>query len=143
MFIGEYQNKIDDKGRLAVPVKFRAYLSDGAVVTRGLDGSLSLYPKAEWAKIAEKLSNLPISQKEARSFVRLMLAGAMEVELDKQGRMVLPQYLRAYAGIKSNVLVAGLFNRVEIWSQDRWSEESKDYMERSDSWAEVLGSLGV
>ncbi len=143
MFIGEYQNKIDEKGRLSVPVKFRLQIGTGAVVTRGLDGSLSLYPEEEWRKIAEKLAGLPITQTEARAFARLMLAGAMEVELDKQGRIVLPQYLRSYANIKSDVIVAGIYNRVEIWAAEKWSDQTKSFLDKGDSFAAALTDLGV
>lgn len=143
MFIGEYQHNIDDKGRLAVPSKFRAKLAGGAVVTRGLDSCLFLYTKEEWEKLAKKLSELPISQASARAFSRLMLAGAMEVDIDKQGRVVLPAYLREYAGINKEVVVAGLFNRVEIWCQDKWGAYKADTEKESSDIAEHLGSLGI
>src|SRR3954469_25468978 len=100
MFIGEYAHNLDDKGRLAIPVKFRTDLKKGAVVTRGLDNCLFLYTKAEWEKLAEKLATLPISQANSRAFARLMLAGAMDVEVDKQGRIILPEYLRTFAKLK-------------------------------------------
>ena len=111
MFIGEFKHNIDEKGRLAIPVKFRSDLAKGAVVTRGLDDCLFVYTLEEWEKLANKLSNLPISQAKARAFARLMLAGAMDVVPDKQGRINLPEYLRQYAGLKKEVIVAGLYNR--------------------------------
>src|SRR5581483_1224066 len=98
MFIGEYSLNMDNKGRMAVPAKFRANLNAGAVLTRGLDKSLFLYPKAQWDQIAQKLAALPISQANSRAFARLMLAGAWDVEIDKQGRMIVPEYLRKFAG---------------------------------------------
>lgn len=122
MFIGEYHNKIDDKGRLAVPAKFREDLTGGAVVTRGLDGCLFVYTKSEWAKLAERLTTLPLTAANARAFARHMLAGAMDVEIDKQGRFVLPGYLRQFAKINSEVVVAGLFNRLELWDKTAWTE---------------------
>ena len=143
MFIGEYKHSIDQKGRLAVPVKFRAKLASGAVVTRGLDGSLFLYPQEEWQKLAQKLSELPISQSDARAFLRLMLAGAMDVEIDKQGRITIPGYLREYAGIKNSVVVAGLFNRLEIWSSEKWDTYKQTTEKESESIAEHLGDLGI
>lgn len=143
MFIGEYQHNLDDKGRVAIPVKFRAKLSDGAVVTRGLDESLVLYPASEWQKIATKLSELPLSQGKARAFARLMLAGAMEVEPDKQGRMIVPGYLREYAKLKSQVVLTGLFNRVEIWDSQIWKEYRNIAETESASIAEELGAFGV
>ncbi|MEK7460753.1 MAG: division/cell wall cluster transcriptional repressor MraZ [Patescibacteria group bacterium] len=120
MFVGEYTHSIDDKGRLAIPAKMRRDLEDGAVVTRGIDTCLFVYPKNEWLKLAEKIAALPLSDPKARSFSRLMLAGAMEVEFDKLGRILLPSYLRDYATLKGEVTVAGVFNRVEIWEKKAW-----------------------
>jgi MraZ protein len=120
MFIGEYNNKVDEKGRLAIPVKFRSALADGAIVTRGLDGCLFVYTKSEWAKLAERLTTLPLTAANARAFARHMLAGAMDLEIDKQGRVNLPGYLRQSAAISANVVVAGLFNRLEIWDEATW-----------------------
>ncbi len=139
MFIGEFQHNIDDKGRLAVPVKFRNDFKAGAVVTRGLDKSLFLYTKAEWKKLAEKLAALPISQSKSRAFARLMLAGAMDVSLDKQGRLVLPDYLRKYAAINKKTVLAGLYNRVEIWSHDEWEQYKQQAEANSNDIAEALG----
>src|SRR3990167_9798559 len=104
MFIGEYTHNLDEKGRVQIPAKFRAKLSAGAVITRGLDFCLFLYPKEEWNKIAEKIANLPLSNAASRSFSRLLLAGAMEVELDKQGRIIIPGFLRNFAGINNSSL---------------------------------------
>ncbi len=120
MFIGEYQHSLDEKGRVQVPAKFRPALADGAVVTRGLDDSLFLYTKAEWLKIAERIAALPLSKASARSFARLMLAGAMEVEIDKQGRMMLPSYLRKFSGISKGIVFAGLYSRIELWDETKW-----------------------
>lgn len=143
MFLGEYSHSIDDKGRLAIPVKFRNELFGGAVVTRGLDECLFLYTKQEWEKIAQKIAKLPVSQKNTRAYSRLMLAGAMEVELDKQGRIVLPEYLRKYSGLNKKTVIAGLYNRVEIWDDDKWSDYKKATEKNSDEIAERLGeSLG-
>lgn len=143
MFIGEYNHNIDDKGRLAIPVKFRNALSKGAVVTRGLDNCLFLYPKKEWEKLAEKLAALPISQANSRAFARLMLAGAMDVELDKQGRAVLPEYLRAFANIKKNTVIAGLYNRLEIWDEELWKKYKGQTEAESGAIAERMAELGV
>ena len=143
MFLGEYQHTIDEKGRMAVPVKFRYDVSGGAVVTRGIDKCLFLLPKAEWEKLAEKIAHLPLSQANSRAFSRLMLAGAMNVELDKQGRVVLPDYLREYAGMKKNVVVAGLYNRIEIWDAASWGKYKDTTEKGSDKIAEQLGALGV
>ena len=143
MFIGEYKHSIDEKGRLAIPKKFREELATGAVVTRGLDTSLFLFPKEEWDKLAQKLASLPLGQSNSRAFARLMLAGAMDVEVDKQGRIVLPEYLRGYAGISKNVVIAGLYTRLEIWDEEKWAAYTKQVEGDADSVAEQLGELGV
>lgn len=143
MFIGEYKHSIDDKGRLAVPKKFREALGDAPVITRGLDACLFLYTREEWEKIAEKLSTLPISQKNTRAFSRLMLAGAMDVALDKQGRIIIPEYLRDYSKLQKNTIVAGLYNRLEIWDEDSWSEYKHMTEAQSEEIAEQLSELGV
>lgn len=143
MFIGEYNHTIDDKGRLAIPVKFRGDLAKGAVVTRGLDASLFLFPKEEWDKLAAKLASLPLGQSNSRAFARLMLAGAMDAEVDKQGRIVLPEYLRQYAGITKSVVVAGLYNRLELWDEAKWNAYKAATETEVGDIAEKLGELGV
>lgn len=143
MFIGEYSHNLDDKGRLAIPVKFRAALKKGAVVTRGLDNCLFLYTKSEWEKLAEKLAALPISQANSRAFSRLMLAGAMDVEIDTQGRAILPEYLRAFAQLKKSVVIAGLYNRLEIWDASAWGSYKHQTEAESGSIAERMAELGV
>lgn len=143
MFIGEYHYSIDDKARLAIPVKFRPNLSKGAIVTRGIDTCLFLYSKKEWEILAQKLAQLPLSQSKTRAFSRLMLAGAMDVEMDKQGRIILPDYLRKYAGINKKVVIAGLYNRLEIWDENKWEEYKSKSEEESPDIAETLSNLGV
>ena len=143
MFIGEYAHNLDEKGRLAIPAKFRRDLSKGAVVTRGLDNCLFLYTKTEWEKLAEKLATLPFSQSNSRAFSRLMLAGAMDVEIDKQGRVVLPEYLREFAGLKKNVVLAGLYNRAEIWYKEKWKAYKTQTEANSNEIAEKMAELGV
>ncbi len=143
MFIGEYHHNLDEKGRVAVPVKYRPDLVKGAVVTRGVDHCLFLYTKAEWLKLAERLAKLPISQANTRAFARLMLAGAMDVEIDRQGRVILPEYLRDYAGISRQVVLAGLYNRVEIWDKASWEKYRTSSERSSADIAEALGELGV
>ncbi len=139
MFIGEYQHTLDEKGRVAIPTKFRSEVAHGAVVTRGLDNCLFLYPKGEWEKLAKKLSELPMSKANTRAFVRLMLAGAMDVELDSQGRVVLPDYLRKYAGAKKDVVIAGVLNRLEIWDETAWEKYKAGTEKESVKIAEELG----
>ncbi len=143
MFIGEYSYKIDNKKRLAVPNKFRSSLSKKVVITRGLDNCLFLYSEKEWEKLAEKLSRLPLSQKDARGFARIMLAGAMEVKIDKLGRILIPDYLKKYASLKKNVVIAGLYNRIELWSEEKWIEYKKKTEKEAGDMAERLKELGV
>ena len=143
MFIGEYSYSVDSKGRIAIPTKFRANLVSGCVVTRGIDDCLFLYPKEEWERLAKRLASLPISQSNSRAFARLMLAGAMDLEIDRQGRVVLPKYLRHYANLEGKAIVAGLYNRLEIWNSDRWSRYKKQAEGSSADIAEQLGELGV
>ncbi len=143
MFIGEYQYNLDDKNRLLVPAKFRAKLGKGAVVTRGLDNCLFIYPQAEWLKLSGKISDLPIGQAKSRAFARLMLSGAMEVEFDGQGRITLPEYLKKFAGLKKAVVMAGLMNRLEIWDEVKWRKYQSETERDSTDIAENLGSLGV
>jgi len=143
MFIGEYHHTLDDKGRLAIPIKFRASIAEGAVVTRGLDRSLFLYTRSEWEVLAAKLAALPFGQSDTRAFARLMLAGAMEVEIDKSGRVNVPEYLRTYAGLKKDVVVVGLYNRMELWDEETWKTYATKTEEQGNAIAERLGSLGV
>lgn len=143
MFIGEYSHTIDEKGRLAIPAKMRAKLIDGAVVTRGIDTCLFVYTKEEWEKLAQKLAALPLTDSRARAFVRLMLAGAMDVEFDKQGRILLPNYLRAYANLKKQAVVTGLYNRLEIWDESAWKEFKTKTEQDTEDINNHLVNLGI
>lgn len=143
MFIGEYNHNLDEKGRLAVPAKFRSLLEKGAVVTKGLDNCLFLYPKNKWEEIAQKFANLPISQAKARAFARHMLAGAMDVEFDSQGRITLPEYLRKFASLNKKTIIAGLFDRLEIWDEGEWNKYKTTTDKDSGEIAEALGEMGV
>ncbi|HLD25444.1 MAG TPA: division/cell wall cluster transcriptional repressor MraZ [Candidatus Andersenbacteria bacterium] len=143
MFIGEHSHTIDTKGRLSIPVKYRQQLTEGVVVTRGLDHCLFLYPKAEWGEIARKLAALPLSQKKSRAFTRLMLAGAWDAELDSQGRVLLPEYLRAFAGLVKQVTVAGVYSRLELWDEDTWHTYRQNTEAASEDIAESLAELGI
>jgi MraZ protein len=143
MFIGEYAHNVDAKKRLAVPSKFRGELGSRVVVTRGLDQCLFVYPMKTWETLAEKLGNMPVGEAGTRSFIRLMLAGATDVEVDSQGRILLPDYLKEYAGLDREVTVAGLFNRLEIWDAEKWQNYKSEAEKNSGEIAEQLGKLGV
>ncbi len=143
MFIGEYNHNLDDKGRLAIPAKFRAILKKGAVVTKGLDNCLFLYSKEQFEIIAQKFAGLPVSQAKARAFARHILAGAMDVDFDVQGRINLPEYLRVFARLKKSTIVAGLYNRLEIWDERQWNNYKANAEKNSNAIAEELGDLGI
>jgi len=141
MFIGEFYHSLDAKGRLAVPTKFKADLRKGSVVTRGLDASLWLFPYDQWEALAAKLAALPLSKSNSRAFARLMLAGAMDVKMDRQGRILVPDYLRTYASLKKRAVLAGIYNRIEIWDEDAWSKYKKSTEKESDAIAEQLETI--
>lgn len=143
MFIGEYHHQIDEKGRIAVPTKFRDNLKHGAVVTRGLDSSLFLLPMEEWGKLANKLADLPLGQANSRAFSRLFLAGAMDVSLDKQGRFVIPEYLRTYAGLSKQTVIVGVNTRLELWDAEKWEAYRQQTEEEAGNIAEQIGDLGI
>ncbi len=138
MFIGEYRHALDDKGRLAIPAKFRAWLKNGGVVTKGLDNCLFLYTKKEWAAIAGRLAALPFNKANDRALARHFLAGAMDLDFDSQGRLNLPEYLRSFANLKKKVVIAGLYNRLEIWDETAWSSYKQKMEKDSNSIAEAL-----
>lgn len=143
MFSGEYTYSIDEKKRLAVPAKFRKLLAKKAVITRGLDKCLFLYPAKEWLELAKKISKLPLAQADARSFARLMLGGAMEVNFDNLGRILIPDYLKDYAGLKKKVIFVGLYDRIEIWDEAGFKNYKKKTEMAVGDIAERLKELGV
>ncbi len=130
--MGEFQHNIDIKGRMIVPAKFREGLGESFVITRGLDQCLFAYPMEEWKLLEEKLKKLPLTKKDARTFTRFFFSGAVECEVDKQGRINIPQNLRTYSAIEKECVVIGVSNRVEVWSKEKWDEyvtESEDSFE--------------
>ncbi|MDD4625041.1 MAG: division/cell wall cluster transcriptional repressor MraZ [Candidatus Paceibacterota bacterium] len=143
MFIGEYSYTIDAKKRLTIPPKFRKILGKKAVITRGLDNCLFLYTQKDWQEQAEKLSKLPLSQADARGFARIMLAGAMEAEIDSLGRILIPDYLKDYANLDKKITVAGLYNRVEIWEEENWKRYKEKTEKEAGDIAERLKELGI
>lgn len=143
MLIGEYTHTIDTKKRLAIPAKFRKELGSTLIVTRGLDNCLFVYSEHEWKKLADKLGKLPIAKRDVRGFLRLMLAGAMEVHVDGLGRILIPDYLKEYARIEKNVIVTGLYNRLEVWSEVDWARYKKQAEKDAGDIAERMSELGV
>ena len=143
MFIGEYKHTIDTKKRLALPAKFRKELGNSVVITRWLDNCLVVYPEREWQIMSDKLGRLPASQPEARGFSRILLGGAMLVELDNLGRILIPEYLKGYADLKKNIVICGLFNRLEIWDENKWEVYRKQVEKDVGNFAEKLKELGI
>ena len=143
MFIGEFKHNLDSKGRIAMPVKFRNKLTGGAIITRGLDRCLFVFGNKDWEILAQKIIALPLSQANSRAFSRLMLAGAMDVDIDKQGRILIPDYLREYAGLKKEAVFTGLYNRIEIWDSENWKQYKTKTESQSDEIAEKLSELGI
>jgi len=143
MLIGEFTHTIDTKKRLAIPSKLRKELGNKAVITRGLDSCLFVFPVKDWEGLVEKLSSLPFGEKNSRSFVRLMLSGANEVNLDSLGRILVPDYLKNYAQLKKNVIIVGVSNRLEIWDKSRWEMFKQQSEKEVDNMAERLGELGI
>lgn len=142
MLIGEFKHSIDPKKRLSIPAKLRKEIGGKAVLTRGLDNCLFLFTTDEWQKLAEKIGQLPMGQQDSRGFARLLLAGASEVEIDQLGRVLIPDFLKDYAFLKKNVVVAGLFNRLEIWDEEKWQVYKSNLEKNGDRIAEKLGELG-
>ena len=143
LFIGEYRHGLDAKGRVIVPVKFRDGLGDKFVLTTGLDGCLFAYSKEEWANFENKIRTLPLTSKDARAFVRFFFSGAVECEIDKQGRTLIPPVLREYAELDKDLVIIGVSSRVEIWSQAKWDSYSEAEDLEADVLAEKMAELGI
>lgn len=142
MFIGEYQHAIDNKNRMIIPAKFREGLGENFVLTKGLDGCLYAYTIDEWKVMEEKLKKLPLTSKDARAFVRFFFSGANEIDIDKQGRALIPQNLLEYAGIQKDIVSIGVSTRIEIWSKDKWDEYNNSSIDL-DGIAEKMSELGI
>jgi MraZ protein len=143
MFTGEYQHTVDDKGRLIVPVRLREELGESFVITRGLDNCLFVYPLQEWTNLGQKLKALSFTKSDARAFMRLFFSGAVECEVDRQGRILIPNNLREHARIKRDVVVIGVSTRVEIWSQELWQSYSDESNLSFESAAEKLADIDL
>lgn len=142
MFIGEYNHALDSKNRMIVPAKLREGLGTKFVITKGLDGCLYAYPLGEWKILENKLKTLPLTNKDARAFVRFFFSGACEIELDRQFRGLIPQNLKEYAGIEKDIVSIGVLSRVEIWSKQKWDEYNNSDVD-FDSIAEKMNELGI
>ena len=143
MLIGEYKHTLDPKKRLSLPSKWRKELGSKLVVTRGLDNCLFVYPLKEWEKITEKIGQLPLGQADTRSFNRFFLSGAVEVEVDSVGRILVPDYLKEFGKLESSVVLAGIYDRIEIWDEKRWETYKSSIELQADALAEKLGEIGV
>lgn len=142
MFTGEYRHAVDDKGRLAVPARFRAQLAGGCVVARWLDTCLAIFPMPAWEELAAKVGSLPMTDPNARLLQRQLFAGAFETELDRQGRVNVPQNLRTFAGLEGDALVLGSRDHAEIWAPRRWDEYSQA-LEDPSAFAAAIAGLGI
>ncbi len=143
MLIGEYKHTLDPKKRLSLPSKWRGELGSTLVVTRGLDNCLFVYPQREWEKITDKIGQLPLGSADTRSFNRFFLSGAVEVEVDSVGRILVPDFLKDFAKLDTKVVLAGVHDRVEIWDEKRWTEYTTRIESQADALAEKLGEIGV
>ncbi len=143
MLIGQYKHTIDSKKRLALPIKFRGELGAKVIITKGIENCLVVYTEKDWEIFSQKLANLPISQVEARSFARNILAAAMEITLDKLGRVLVPDYLKEYGSLKKDVVICGLSNRLEIWDEQKWETYIKKSEKGVEEMVSKLGPLGI
>lgn len=143
MFIGEYEHNVDVKGRIIMPSKLREDIGDKFIITKGLDGCLFAYSQNEWENFEEKLKALPLAQKNARNFVRFFLSGAVECEIDKQGRFLIPANLREHASLEKEVVIIGVGTRLEIWNREMWKTYSSDENISADEIAENMTMLGI
>lgn len=143
MLIGEYTHTLDPKKRLSVPAKWRKELGKKVVVTRGLDNCLFVYPMKAWERISEKIGELPMGQADTRGFNRFFLSGAVETEVDSAGRILVPDFLKTFANLKSKVVLAGIHDRVEIWDEKSWGAYKARIEKQADTLAEKLGEVGV
>lgn len=143
MLIGEYKHTLDPKKRLAIPAKLRKEVGEHAILTRGLNNCLSLYPMAQWNRLTEKLGSLPVGQGDTRAFLRTMFAGAVEVEMDQLGRILIPDFLKQYAELSTKAVIVGVYDRLEIWNEERWETYRREAEKSTDVIAEKLGELGL
>lgn len=142
MFWGEYSHQLDEKGRLIIPARYRPHLKQGAILTRGLDHNLVIYPGDAWRVVSERVNTMPITHPTARALRRLLFSGAVELSLDRQGRMLIPTYLREYASLDGEVLIAGMETFLELWEPGTW-RTTLDDVSHVLSEAEALLKMGI
>ncbi len=143
MFLGEFQHSLDAKGRIILPVKFRDALADGLVVTKGMEKCLFIFSRSEWPHLQDKVQSLPLAKRDARQFSRFFFGGATEEELDKQGRVLIPEHLRQYAELNRDVVIVGVSNRLEVWNKENWEAYVKEAESSYVEIAEELTDLGL
>lgn len=143
MIVGQYLHSLEEKGRLAIPKKFREELGEKAVITRGLDGCLFLFSAEKWQEFERKLAKMPLTKRNSRAFARFLTYSAAEIEFDKQGRVLIPEHLRSFAGITKDVVVAGTLERIEIWDKRRFDSYIRGIEKDSEKIAERLEELGL
>lgn len=143
MFIGEFQHSLDAKGRVIIPSKFRADLSDSFIITKGLDGCLFVYELSEWQNFQNKIKSLPLTDVGARKFVRFFFSGAAQCEMDNQYRVTLPLNLREYAGLTKDIVSIGVSNRIEIWDKHKWDEYNSEENFIDNELAQKMALLGI
>lgn len=143
MFIGQFEHSIDAKSRIAIPSKFRKGFQEGAIITKGLDGCLFLFPKVRWQKMANSIGQLPTTKSSARMYARLLLASAVAEKFDRQGRVIIPSFLKKYAKLKNKVVITGLYDRVEIWDKNVWEQLEERVDKDAGKVVEELSDLGI
>ncbi|MFT5281050.1 MAG: MraZ protein [Flavobacteriaceae bacterium] len=143
MLLGQYNHILDGKNRLSLPSKVRRQLGKKVIVTKGLDGCLFLYTEKDWKNFSDKMSDLPMGQADTRAFSRFILGSATEIDIDSNGRILLPSVLASFAKLKSKVVIAGVYSRMEIWDEKAWDKHQAENEKRADALAEKLGDIGM
>lgn len=142
VFTGEYRHSVDGKGRVAVPARFRTQLADGVFVSRWIDQCLAVFPRSAWEALSEKVAGLPVADAGSRAFQRFLFGGAIETELDRSGRVLVPEYLRSWAGLEGDAVLVGSRDHAEIWAPGRWDDVRRG-LENPDELAQHLSGLGI
>ncbi|OGD42245.1 cell division/cell wall cluster transcriptional repressor MraZ [Candidatus Azambacteria bacterium RIFCSPLOWO2_02_FULL_42_10] len=143
MLLGEFKHNLDSKNRLTIPAKLRMELGEKPVLTRGLDGCLFVYPNRDWQLFSEKMNNLPLGYKKARDFKRFMLSGAIEIEIDEVGRILISDSLKKYAKLEKSIVIIGVQDRIEVWGENVWNKYIAESEKSSGDIAEGLSEFGI